>query len=32
MTSSVRIAQIFPKLVGRKTHATLNVNRGMLNI
>ena len=30
MTSSIRIAQVFPKLVGRKTHATLKVYRGML--
>ena len=30
VTSSIRIAQVFPKLVGRKTHATLKVYRGML--
>ena len=30
MTSSIRIAQVFPKLVGKKTHATLKVYRVML--
>ena len=31
MTSSVRIAQVFPKLVGRKTRALWKVYGGMLN-
>ena len=30
VTSSIRIAQVFPKLVGKKTHATWMVYRGML--
>ena len=30
MTSSTRIAQVFPKLVGKTTHATVKVYRGML--
>ena len=30
MTSSIRITQVFPKLVGKKTHDTLKVYRGML--
>ena len=30
MTSSTRIAQVFPKLFGKKTHATLKFHRGML--
>ena len=30
MTSSIRIAQVFPKLVGKKNYATLTVYRGML--
>ena len=30
MTSSIRIAQGFPKLVGKTTRATLKVYRGML--
>ena len=30
MTSSIRIGQIFPKLVGKKTRASLNVYREML--
>ena len=30
MTSSIRSAQIFPKLVGQKTRATLNVYGGIL--
>ena len=30
MTSSTRIAQVFPKLVGIKTHATLKVYKGKL--
>ena len=30
VTSSIRIAQVFPKLVGKKTHATLKVYSGML--
>ena len=30
MTSSVKIAQVFPRLVGKKTHVTLKFYRGML--
>ena len=30
MTSSIRIAQVFPKLVGKKTHLTLKFYMGML--
>ena len=30
VTSSIRTAQVFPKLVGKKTHATLKLYRGML--
>ena len=30
VTSSIRIAQVFPKLVGKKTHATLKFYRGKL--
>ena len=30
MTSSIKIIQVFPKLVGKKTRGTLNVYRGML--
>ena len=30
MTSSIRIAQVFPELVGKKTHAILKVYGGML--
>ena len=30
MTSSMRIAQVFPKSVGKKTHASLKFYRGML--
>ena len=30
MTSSIRIAQVFPKLVGKKTRAVWKVNGGML--
>ena len=30
MTSSIRIAQVFPRLVGKKTHATLKFYREML--
>ena len=30
MTSSIRIAQVFPELVGKKTHALWNVYGGML--
>ena len=29
MTSSIRIAQVSPKLVGKSTHATLKSYRGM---
>ena len=30
VTSSIRTAQVFPKLVGKRTHAALKVCRGML--
>ena len=30
MTSSIRIAQVFPDLVGKKTRALWKVYRGML--
>ena len=30
MTSSIRSAQVFPKLVGKKTHAILKVYREIL--
>ena len=30
MTSSIRIPQVFPNLVGKKAHVTLKVYRGML--
>ena len=30
MTSSIRTAQVFPKLAGKKTRATLKVHREML--
>ena len=30
MTSSIRIAQVFPELVGKKTHAIWKVYGGML--
>ena len=30
VTSSIRIAKVFPKLVGKKTHLTLKVYMGML--
>ena len=30
LTSSVMIAQVFPKFFGKTTHATLKVYRGML--
>ena len=30
MASSIRTAHVFPKLVGKKTHATLKIYRGML--
>ena len=30
VTSSIRIAKVFPKLIGKKTHATWKVNGEML--
>ena len=31
MTSSIRIAQVFPEFVGKNTHAIWKVYGGMLN-